>query len=383
MVGKMKISKIQLIGLLAVWFVIGGVTSSWLTRVLKPELLVIDQVMTNIEKKSFTNKQTRQQLASAAVQAILSSIDDDYATFFDPQVTNQVLREFSTGERGLIGIQGEMQAGQFVITVVTPGMPAAEKGLLVGDVIVSIDGWQVSPTTNSMDVIRMVSSSQSPEAVIEIIRSAEKMTFAIPRQPVEAIQTKMLTDIAYIRFDIISEETPNTLLQELEKINKMKPMGIILDLRYNGGGLMESTRGVLDLFEKQGVAFYAKNSSDQLIPFLTRDGEIAEDIPLVVLTSGQTYSASETIAASLRENERAVLIGEKTHGKGSIVETIRLSDGSSIQISVARWLSPLNQTDYEGQGVAPDVEFLNKFENGQDLMLAYAEKYLRDHALDN
>jgi carboxyl-terminal processing protease len=199
------------------------------------------------------------------------------------------------------------------------------------------------------------------------------------REPFQEVTTQRFGEIAYLRFDRFTSQTPQQINASLSQLLTNTTTGLILDLRYNGGGLMNSAREILDLFLDKGVAFYARTRQGDLLPYLTRtDGEIAETIPLVVLISPHTYSAPETVAAAIADRGRGELIGERTHGKGSINTTANLGDGSAIRITVAQWLSPVQQRSFEGIGVAPDIAVTNSPDAAQDTVLLYAIDYLRD-----
>lgn len=365
-----------MIFLMLLWFAIGWLACNWLTSAHDPASAVFSQALDNIENKAYKNPPSRQELTYTAINAMLASIQDSYATFRDPVLSSREMQVLAGSGEAAIGIQGEMKNGQFFITAVTPDMPAAKNGLQVGDVITKVDGWQVKPTATTTEVLSMVRSNQYPTAQIEIMRSDQPIKLNIPRQSVQAVIANTIDQIAYLRFDIVDAKAPQALKTGLEQLLKTNPKGLILDLRYNGGGLMDATQKILDLFEKDGMAFYAKTRDGKLVPFATQSGDIAEEIPLVVLIGHQTYSASETMAASLKERGRGVLIGETTHGKGSIVENVALKDGSSFQITVARWLSPVAQKDYEGLGVAPDDAPSIDPSTGEDALLDYAVSYL-------
>jgi carboxyl-terminal processing protease len=166
----------------------------------------------------------------------------------------------------------------------------------------------------------------------------------------------------------------------MEKVVKSlmaeNPSAIIWDLRFNGGGSMDATRQPLDLFLDEGMAFYTRMRNGTLVEYPTASGGPAEQIPLVVLIGPHSYSAPETVAASIKDRQRGTLIGDKTHGKGSIITTVDLSDGSAIRFTVARWLSPVSQLDYEGKGVPADIVVPGDPAPEEDAVLQAAIDYL-------
>jgi carboxyl-terminal processing protease len=182
------------------------------------------------------------------------------------------------------------------------------------------------------------------------------LNFSLQKQVAEEVSIKTLRGgLVYLRFDRFRENTAQILKNDLEKALITKPKGIILDLRYNGGGLMTTAQQVLDLFLDQGIGFYIQTQQGDLINYPTQAGDLTQGTPLVVLVGDTTISAAETVVAALQERERATLIGSTTHGKGAVIETIRLLDGSSIEYTVAYWLSPVEKKNNEGVGITPDV----------------------------
>jgi carboxyl-terminal processing protease len=373
-------NRFQVAALMVIWFAIGWLACSWLTTYQHPEMAVFGQALENIQAKEYGTLPSGSDLTYNAISSMLASLGDKYATFRDPVQTQNYLKLLDGGGVAIIGIQGEMRNGQFVITEVIPDMPAAKGGLQVGDVITKLDGWTVKPNVSTNEMMNLMRNSQIPVAQIEVLRSNQTLNFQIPRQTLQLVTADTIEQIAYLRFDIEDSQTPQAMKAKLEQLLQASPKGLILDLRYNGGGLMDATQQILDLFEKAGVAFYARTKEGKLLSFATQSGGPAEEMPLVVLTSHQTYSAGETIAASLQDRGRAVVMGEATYGKGSIVEIVALKDGSSFQLTVARWLSPLTQKDYEGQGVTPDIARPSALVDGKDKLVEEAVQYLLKQA---
>jgi carboxyl-terminal processing protease len=191
------------------------------------------------------------------------------------------------------------------------------------------------------------------------------------------ITTQILeSNIAYLRLDRFTTQTGSEMEKAVKSLMAENPKAIIWDLRFNGGGSMDATRESLDLFLDKGMAFYARMRDGTLIEYPTASGGPAENIPLVVLIGSHTYSAPETVAASIKDRQRGVLIGDRTHGKGSIITTVDLADGSVIRFTVARWLSPVSQLNYEGKGVPADIVVPGDPTPEEDVALQAALDYL-------
>lgn len=371
---------VGLLLLIAGWFAIG-----WLARGLlpatppssNPELALIAQAGQAITTQAFNPPTATRQLTYAAVRGMLSSLDDKYATFFEPVLAARN-RDALQGIDASLGVRGNYQAGVYTVTRALPDMPAAQAGLRPADRILTIDNWPVNQAHGESEVVAMLRGPVSSTAHLTVQRGTQWLTFEIPRQTVQEVATQTLdSGIAYIRVDRFSEKTPALMQQAVSQLLTAQPKGLILDLRRNGGGLMDSTQQVLDLFLDAGLAFYARTPGGQLIPYATSSGGPAEKIPLVVLIGPDTYSASETAAAAIAERGRGTLIGETTYGKGAIVSTFDLFDGSAVRLTVAQWLSPVQQASYEGRGVSPDILIHSDLDSTDDKALRAAVDYLR------
>ena len=367
------------------WLVlmVAAFAGGWLARTLTqpaadPALTLIGRAGQIISEEYYGEVPAPRQLAYAAIRGMLAELGDKYATFFEPTAA---AREGlgANGNDAVIGLRGEVRDGLFVVTDVLPDGPAARAGLQMGDVIQTIDGWTISRGSSSSEIHAMIRGAVGSTAHLTVRRGDTVLSLEAEREPFQEVTTQRFGEIAYLRFDRFTSQTPQQIDASLTQLLTNTTTGLILDLRYNGGGLMNSAREILDLFLDKGVAIYARTRQGDLLPYLTRaDGDIAETIPLVVLISPHTYSAPETVAAAIADRGRGELIGERTHGKGSINTTANLGDGSAIRITVAQWLSPVQQRSFEGIGVAPDIAVTNSPDDGQDTVLLYAIDYLRD-----
>lgn len=350
----MRRTRIQIAILLIAWFVIGWLARGWLQPPLNSEMQLVAQVGDAISAQAYGPLPATRDMTYAAIRGMLDSLNDKYAVFFDPLAAARDALSLQ-GEDAVIGLRGEMQANQFVVVAVLPDEPAAQAGLQIGDIITAVDGWPVKDDSAYFEVTSMIRGPIGSVAHLTLRRGNQTLVVDVPRSPAQDVITRTLASgIGYVRLDRFTDQSPQQMDAALRQLLATRPPALIWDLRYNGGGLMSSTQQVLDLFLDEGIAFYARTNSGQLIPYPTQSGGIAEKIPLVVLIGPQTYSASETAAAAIADRERGQLIGAVTHGKGSIVTTIKLLDGSALRLTVARWLSPVHQRSFEGEGVPPD-----------------------------
>lgn len=348
-------NRLQIAMLIVAWFAIGWLARGWLLPPLNSEMQLVAQVGDAISTQAYGPLPAPRQMTYAAIRGLVDSLNDKYAVFFDPPAAERDALALH-GEDAVIGLRGEMQAGRFVVIAVLPGEPAAQAGLQADDVITQIDDWPVAADASYFKAISMVRGPIGSVAHLTVQRGEQTFTVDVPRRPAQDIFTRTLTSgIGYVRLDHFTDQSPQQMDTALRQLLAAKPPAVIWDLRYNGGGYMNATQQILDMFLPEGNAFYAKTNTGQLIPYPTKSGDLAEAIPLVVLIGPQTYSAPETVAAAIADRGRGKLIGATTFGKGSIVNTVSLIDGSALRLTVARWLSPVTQRAYEGEGVPPDI----------------------------
>lgn len=352
-------NRLQIALLIVAWFAIGWLARGWLLPPLNSEMQLVAQAGGAISAQAYGPLPAPREMTYAAIRGLLGSLDDKYAVFFDPPTAAHDALGLQ-GEDAVIGLRGEMQAGRFVVIAALPGEPAAQAGLQAGDVITQIDDWPVKEQATYFEVISMVRGPIGSVAHLRVQRGDRTFTVDVPRQPAQDVFTRTLASgIGYVRLDRFTAQAPQQMEAAVRQLLATRPPALIWDLRYNGGGLMDATQQILEMFLPEGNAFYAKTNTGQLISYPTKSGDLAETIPLVVLIGPQTYSAPETAAAAIADRGRGQLIGATTHGKGSIVTTIPLLDGSAIRLTVARWLSPVTQRAYEGEGVPPDIAVTN------------------------
>ena len=319
------------------------------------EVALIREAEQAITSQSYNTPASTRQMTYSAIRGLLSSMDDKYTEFLDPQTAERFKLE-NEGRDAILGLNGEMRDGQFVVTDVFSDLPAQKAGVLEGDILLEIDSWKVTGNSPTSAVIAMIRGPINSIAHLVVQRNNQILTIDVPRTPAVDINTKMLeSNIAYLRLDRFTTQTGSQMEKAVESLMAEKPRAIIWDLRFNGGGSMDATRQTLDIFLDDGIAFYARLRNGTLISYSTASGGIAENIPLVVLIGPQSYSAPETAAAAIRDRKRGILVGNTTHGKGSIITTINLSDGSAIRFTVAKWLTPITQQSYEGEGVSADI----------------------------
>src|SRR5690606_31187987 len=180
--------------------------------------------------------------------------------------------------------------------------------------------------------------------------------------------------IGYIQILRFTARTPDEVILGLTELHELGITALILDIRNNTGGLLDESIDVASQFIDRGVVIYEVTKQTERA-FNVEGGGLATDMPLAVLVNDRTASAAELVAAAIRDNERGILIGQTTFGKGTVQQIFTLSDGSSVHVTSAEWFTP-NRTPIAGIGLTPDIEMIPD-ENGRDVELGEATRYLQ------
>lgn len=320
-----------------------------------------------------------EELMQAAIAGSLESLDDDYTRYVSPIVAERTRQDMEGAVEGIGALVRENDEGLFEIVRPIDGQPADLAGLKAGDVLIEVDGQSVLEIEFDM-VILMVRGPAGTTVNLKIIREGEPepLEFDIVRTRFEVavVEYEMLpteltggASVGYIRLNEFGRTAEERLLEALAAVLAQQPVGLILDLRDNPGGFLDQSVAVADAFLPNGVALFERNVRGLDETFVTRDGDIAENIPLVVLVNAGSASASEIVAGAVQDRDRGVLVGETTFGKGSVQQVHTLGDGGELRVTVARWYTPGNHS-IQDEGIVPDIlvespEDLGGAEDGQ------------------
>lgn len=331
-----------------------------------------------------TEKLDAQKLVYGAIKGMLAATGDPYTNFFDP-TENKKFSEDITGS--FEGIGAELGIKNGILTIIAPlqGAPAEKAGLRAGDKIVKIDGKNTIDLSieQAVDLIR---GQRGTQVTLTILRSGEQDTRDIKVER-NVINVKSVTaetkgdNVAYIKITRFGEETSKDFQTALQKAVAKKPSGIIIDLRNNPGGYLQSSIDMASkLLPKNDVVVIEESGDKQQKKMYTTGGDIASGFPTVVLINEGSASASEILAGALKDDRSNVtLVGKKSFGKGSVQEFIDMPQGTAIKITVARWLTPSGKQINE-EGIHPDVEvnLTNEdFDNDRDPQLDKALEILK------
>lgn len=300
------------------------------------------------------------ELIYGALKGMLASLDP-HSQFLDPEAYED-LRIDTSGEFGGIGIEITVKDG--LLTVITPiqGTPAWKAGVKAGDRIVKIDE-ELTRDMTLMESVNLMRGKPGEKVVITVLRESERKLFEIPIvRAVISIQdikeARILEEgIAYIRLVEFREDTVRDLDVELERLEKEGMRSLILDLRNNPGGLLDEAVNVAEDFIEPGkiIVFTRGRQENQNIEFKARGRNPRLDLPMVVLINEGSASGSEIVAGCMQDHQRALIVGEKSFGKGSVQTVIPLSDGSALRLTTSKYFTPKGSVIHE-KGVTPDIE---------------------------
>jgi carboxyl-terminal processing protease len=384
-----------LLALLVTALVIGafaaGITTAWLLVHGKPanaqetaDFGVFWEAWHHVEVSFLGELPTTQHLAWGAIRGALATLDDPHTTFLEPQ-PRQREKESLSGRFGGIGAYVSKADDGSIVLDPMPDLPAEQAGVQTGDILAEVDGAKIAPEMSVDDVVNLIRGEVGTIVRIALVREghSEPLVIAIERQeiPTPTVQARMLegTDgIGYIQITLFSSRTDRELERALDELEDQGMTKLVIDLRGNGGGLFDAAIDVASEFLSGGVVLYQVSKADRERTETAKRGGRFTTGPLVALVNGATASASEIVVGALQDQGRAVIIGERTFGKGSVQSVFDLSDGSSVHVTSAQWLTP-NRHQISGQGLTPDLEVTISDEDrsqGHDPQLERAIEYL-------
>jgi len=324
------------------------------------KLKVFAQALALIEEQ-YAEPKTTKDLVYGAIQGTLGTLDP-HSSFMTPEEFRELQIE-TKGKFSGIGI--EIALKDRILTVVSPieGTPAYQGGLKAGDQIVKING-KITKNTTLTEAVKMIRGPKGSKVTLTINREGfqQPKDFVITREiiPIRSVKARILDDgIGYIRLTNFQDQTDHDLQAYLNKMKqRLIPFkGLILDLRNDPGGLLEQAVRVSDEFLQSGLIVYTEGRSrSQNMRFYARAGQEGKmaTIPLVVLINEGSASASEIVAGALKDQKRALILGTKSFGKGSVQTIIPLEDGSALRLTTALYFTPSGVT-INDKGIQPDV----------------------------
>jgi len=350
-------------------FIIGGVALDRLVaaqfafpkQTVEPDFKLISEASAIISKEYVDRQAVQtQKLTYGAISGMVNALGDTgHSTFLNPEMLS-IESHFLQGNFSGIGAQIQIKDGHIVILAPLDDSPAQKAGLQSGDIILKVNGEDISGLPLEQAVSRIAGK---PGTSVTLTVLSPKTGYAreisIMRAAITVRNVRWArlpgSKEAHLRIAGFSEGVAEQARKALQEIGSEGLTGIILDLRDNPGGVLDEAVGTASQFMTSGIVVLQKNSSGVVKPIPVQPGGLAPKIPLVVLINGGTASGSEIIAGALKDAHRAKLVGEKTFGTGTVLQKFGLSDGSAMLLAIAEWITPAGEVIWH-KGILPDVE---------------------------
>lgn len=293
-------------------------------------------------------------LMEGALKGLFAATGDPYTEYLN-QDDFQSLMDSTAGEFEGVGIVvTENESGQIEVIVPIKGSPAAEAGILSRDIIVKVDGEEVTNKGLQSAVDKMRGKSGSA-VTLEVLREGETLSFDLVREAIvsKTVHPKMIGDVGYIELNQFNEKSTEELKTALEDLKAKGMTALVLDLRNNGGGILDVCVEIIDMFIGEGIAVYTEDKAGNRTDYHSKEGNLW-DGPMTVLVNENTASASEILAGAVQDYDRGVVVGTKTFGKGVIQDVFPLRDQSGYKVTVAQYFTP-DGRNIDKKGIEPDV----------------------------
>jgi carboxyl-terminal processing protease len=296
------------------------------------------------------------RLERAAVEGMLAALDDNWSAYYAPGDFARFEQVLSGSYSGVGVWVRRADDGRIAVMSVQPSSPADAAGLRAGDVLVTVAGRPVAGRSVA-DVVTQLRGDVGSTVTVQYERGVRVVTAHLRRAAVvddNVVATMMAPGVERLRIAAFTRGVGRWIRERVQEARQRRLDGIVLDLRDDPGGLLDEAVETASAFLDGGpvVSYQHRGSAPQVLDAL---GHGDTGIPLVVLVDGGTASAAEIVAAALQDRGRAVLLGTRTFGKGSVQAPSRLSDGSALELTVGRYLTPSGRS-LDGIGIAPDVE---------------------------
>ena len=311
-------------------------------------------------RAEYVEEVSDQKLIEAAINGMLTSLDP-HSSYLDTEKYRDMQVQ-THGEFGGLGIEVTMENG--LVKVVSPidDTPAAKAGVQPGDYVTHIDGEAVMGLSLGEAVEKMRGPVDS-KIDLRILRKGKEEPFDVTMNraviKISPVRARVEGDVAYIRLTTFNEQTATEMRDKLEDLKGKigdKITGVVLDLRNNPGGLLDQAVAVSDAFLDKGEIVSTRGRRpDSIQRFNSRPGDIAADLPMVVLINGGSASASEIVAGALQDQKRAIVMGTQSFGKGSVQTIMPLSGSGAIRLTTARYYTP-SGSSIQAKGIVPDIE---------------------------
>jgi|TARA_B100000700_G_scaffold255112_1_gene287710 carboxyl-terminal processing protease len=312
-------------------------------------------------KDEYVDEVDQKEMMDSAINGVLQSLDP-YSSYMNPELFKSMQTD-TKGEFGGLGIEIGMESGVVKVIAPIPDTPADKAGIKAGDYIVRIDGKQVQGKS-LMEAVKLMRGPVNTNIKLTIRRKGNRkaLEFNIKRKIIEisSVDSRILGEkknIAYIQLKSFNEKSDKQFFKIIKDFEKKSnpPIGYIVDLRNNPGGLLTQAINITDLFLDDGEIVSTKGRKiSETRRFFARKGDAINGKPIIVITNSGSASASEIFAGALKDHKRAIILGENTYGKGSVQSIIPLKNGGGMRLTISKYYLPSGKSISE-VGVTPDI----------------------------
>jgi carboxyl-terminal processing protease len=343
------------------------------------EIMKIVQVATLI-KMEYLEEVSYQQLLGGVVRGMVDSLNDPYSVYLEKEEYEK-FAEHLQGAIGGIGVAVGVEEENFVVFSVYAGTPAEKVGLQKGDILYKVNDKYV----RDMDLDEAVNHMRGDPGTkvrISVLRDGVLKEFEIMRDVINlpTIASEVLTGeefpIGYMKLALFAINSDEAMNDHLDKLLTQKVKGLILDLRDNPGGDLQSCVNIARYFLPQGAILHTVRKNN-IVATIRNDNSDRIELPLVVLINGGSASAAEILAGAIQDHQSGTIVGEKSFGKATVQELLRLRDGDVVKLTHAKYLTP-HMKDLQADGVHPDIEVLLTAEDEEDKQLLKAVEVLKE-----
>ena len=308
--------------------------------------------------KEYYNEVDSKKLLDGAKNGMLSALDDKHTSYFNKKETDDFNTELSGSYYGIGAQIQQVEENKVQIMKIFDESPAKKAGLKVGDIFVSIDG----KSTDGLDasgVANILRSDKVKKSTLVMNREGKEIEIKVTKANVTlfSVSSEMIDEenkIGYISVTLFSKNTYAQFKEAVEKLEKEGMNSLIIDLRGNTGGYLSTVTDMLELYIDKDKVLYQMQTNEGIHEYTSKYNN-DRDYDVVILIDNQSASASEIMAAAMRDNYGATLIGKTTYGKGTVQTTKKLSDGTMIKYTIEKWLTPKGD-NIDGEGIKPDYD---------------------------
>jgi len=346
--------------LLVALFAIGSLTWSF-----KEDLFLVSKnldIFASLYKEvsiNYVDETDPAELMKNGIDAMLETLDPYTVYVPESEVEDFKLKYVST-QFGGIGVSTVFIEGKLFVNEISEGYPAFKQGIQAGDQIMKINGTEISGK-DRLQVSQLLRGPRGSALDLLILRNGTLIPKQLIRDEIRqpnVVYSGMLGDIAYIRLDKFLENSAREVMNAAVELNKQHPKGMILDLRFNGGGILQEAVKIVNLFVSKDVVIVTQKgrNPEKTINYRTNQMPLMPDLPLAVVINGSSASASEIVAGALQDLDRAVIVGQRSFGKGLVQQTFNLPYNSLVKVTVAKYFTPsgrcIQAIDYSHKSIA-------------------------------